>query len=669
MGVERGARGGDGGAQGEDRDFRFSPRPNRAAEITWRPWGAPAFAEARRLGRPVLLSLSAVWCHWCHVMDETSYSNEQVIALVNRDFVPIRVDNDRHPDVNRRYNMGGWPSTAFLTGDGEVVTGATYIPPHQMIDALERVRDFYASEAPRLRSVAAEAGAPEATASRTAGPAPPARMAANGAPEAGDSGFDGDPDVPGDIPAEIALSIVRAFDQDYGGFGTEPKFPQTDVLEFVLAYEAERGAGRPHFVAPGSSALVTPLRLREILHTTLERMSGGAIHDHVAGGFFRYATRRDWSEPHYEKMLLDNVALASLYADAVAAAGRPADGTDRSDLGPADLYARTAGGVFDYLLTTLWRADRPAFGGSQDADESYYKLGAEDRAAVAAPFVDETLYVDWNGAAAQALLRGAVRLGRPELAERAAELLDGLLGLTRADGALPHFVTPGGVAGAGTPLLADQVAVAAALLDLYEWNGRRPALAAAEALAGSAVELFRGADGRYVDRLVGAGESPGLLARPVAAIEDNARLADVLLRLETNTGQSRYRALARDLLLTWSDGYAQHGIGAAAYGRAILRYLERPAHTVVVGAREHPATRALLDAGRSAPDPLRTVQLLDPADADDAAHMFAAGYPEAAAPAAYVCRGRTCEAPLRDPAELAGRLARTGSTTSTSEAR
>ena len=126
-----------------DRDFRFSPRPNRAAEIRWRPWGEPAFAEARRLGRPVLLSLSAVWCHWCHVMDETSYSDPRVIAAVNEHFVPVRVDNDRHPDVNRRYNMGGWPTTAFLAPSGDVLTGGTYLPPDQMLESLARVKAFF----------------------------------------------------------------------------------------------------------------------------------------------------------------------------------------------------------------------------------------------------------------------------------------------------------------------------------------------------------------------------------------------------------------------------------------------------------------------------------------------------------------------------------------------
>jgi len=109
--------------------FHFSPRPNRASEIGWREWGADAFAAARAEDKPILLGISAVWCHWCHVMDETTYSDQGVIDVINREYIPIRVDNDLRPDVNNRYNMGGWPTTAFLTPQGDILTGATYLPP------------------------------------------------------------------------------------------------------------------------------------------------------------------------------------------------------------------------------------------------------------------------------------------------------------------------------------------------------------------------------------------------------------------------------------------------------------------------------------------------------------------------------------------------------------
>ena len=385
-----------------DRDFRFSPRPNRAAEIRWRPWGEPAFAEARRLGRPVLLSLSAVWCHWCHVMDETSYSDPRVIAAVNEHFVPVRVDNDRHPDVNRRYNMGGWPTTAFLAASGDVLTGGTYLPPDQMLESLARVKAFFDANQAKILALEGERasdGDGAAMAKLTGRPL-------NGEPAL--EALEGDPDVPGDISAEVALQVVRGFDPVGGGLGAEPKFPQPDVFGFMLAYGMLRGAGDPEHVPEGSSALLRPARVHEVVRKTLTAMASGGLYDHVEGGFFRYATQRDWSVPHYEKMLEDNARLAWLYLEASLHAAE-------RDLGDTELYRRAGEGAIDYLLATLWRDDVPAFGGSQDADETYYLLDAAGRADLATPFVDPTVYVDWNALAARALLRGASVLGRPEL--------------------------------------------------------------------------------------------------------------------------------------------------------------------------------------------------------------------------------------------------------------
>src|SRR5262245_43263274 len=123
----------------EGSTFHFSPRPNRAGDINWRPWSEEAFDDARVQDKPILLGISAVWCHWCHVMDETTYSDDEVIKLVNDRFVAVRVDNDLRPDINARYNMGGWPTTAFLTPGGEVMAGMTYIPPDNMRDVLGQV--------------------------------------------------------------------------------------------------------------------------------------------------------------------------------------------------------------------------------------------------------------------------------------------------------------------------------------------------------------------------------------------------------------------------------------------------------------------------------------------------------------------------------------------------
>ncbi len=602
-----------------DRDFRFSPRPNRAAEIRWRPWGEPAFAEARRLGRPILLSLSAVWCHWCHVMDETSYSDPRVIAAINEHFVPIRVDNDRHPDVNRRYNMGGWPTTAFLAASGDVLTGGTYLPPDQMLESLARVKAFFDANQAAVSSLEATRHAQAADSD--------AAMAQMGSLSLSHEKplemFEGDPDVPGDVSAEVALQIVRGFDPLYGGFGADPKFPQPDVFGFMLAYGVLRGGGDPTHVAQGSSALLRPSRVHEVVRVTLTNMADGDMYDHVAGGFFRYATKRDWSVPHYEKMLEDNARLVHLYLDAAVAA-------KDHDLGDRDLYRRTAEGAIDYLLATLWRGDPPAFGGSQDADEKYYLLDADGRAGLAEPFVDPTVYVDWNALAARALLRAAPVLERPELADRAVELLDHLMTTARRGDAMAHFLLPDGAVGDGAPLLADQVGVATALLDAYEATGERRWLKRAQALAGWAGDQLRAPDGRLHDRLATPGESAGLLANPVPALDENALAAEVLLRLDSYTGEARYRERALEILAAWATHYEQYGVAAAPYAQALLRYLERPDHIVVVGQRGDPEARRLHAAALTAPRALRTVQWLDPAEPADADRIRAAGFAAAA---------------------------------------
>jgi len=137
-------------------EFHFSPRPNRAGEIRWQPWSPPAFERAVREDKPVLLAISAVWCHWCHVMDETTYSDERVIAAINEHFVPVRVDNDVRPDINARYNMGGWPTTAFLAPDGMTITGATYLPAPDMLRALDEIAGFYAANKQTIAQRATE---------------------------------------------------------------------------------------------------------------------------------------------------------------------------------------------------------------------------------------------------------------------------------------------------------------------------------------------------------------------------------------------------------------------------------------------------------------------------------------------------------------------------------
>src|ERR1700693_3236419 len=364
-------------------EFHFSPRPNRAAEINWHPWSAGAFEEAKLTSRPILLSISAVWCHWCHVMDETTYSHAGIIDLINREYVPIRVDNDVRPDINPRYNMGGWPSTAFLTSSGDILTGATYLPPDQMAESLTKIAGYY-------RTTQAEIATRVLEARKRAGSAI-ARSAAS---------------LDNGLVDSVLEAVTAAYDPEYGGFGNAPKFPQTDAILLLLE----------------QSALRSDPKLRQMAVHTLEQMAGGGTYDHFEGGFFRYSTTQDWSVPHFEKMLEDHAGLVSSLALA----------------GLDSVLDSTTG----YLDRVLRDPKTGAYGGSQDADEHYYSMDAEERAQRPAPYVDRRVYASWNAALAIAYLDAAVRLDRPALRKNAAELLEHLFrdayrrgeGMTHAKG-------------------------------------------------------------------------------------------------------------------------------------------------------------------------------------------------------------------------------------------
>ena len=324
-----------------------------APGVKWRDWSPEAFAEARASGRPILLSISAVWCHWCHVMDRTTYSNPGVIELINRDYVPIRVDNDVRPDINQRYNMGGWPTTAFLTPAGDILTGGTYIPPDQMASALSQVAGYYRDNQPEIATRVLEARKRSATAvARSAGSLDPSLV-----------GF-------------VLDSVKSAYDPEYGGFGGAPKFPQTDALLLLLE----------------QSILRSDDELRRMAVHTLEQMTGGGTYDHVEGGFFRYSTTQDWSVPHFEKMLEDHSGLVQALALA----------------GMTDALAKTTA----YLDRVLRDPQTGLYAGSQDADEDYYALTAEGRTRMTPPYVDRRVYTAWNAALAIAYLDAGLRAGR-----------------------------------------------------------------------------------------------------------------------------------------------------------------------------------------------------------------------------------------------------------------
>ncbi|HTO72567.1 MAG TPA: thioredoxin domain-containing protein, partial [Gemmatimonadales bacterium] len=305
--------------------------------IHWFPWGADAFAAARDGDRPILLDIGAVWCHWCHVMDGESYEDPALAALLNENFVCIKVDRDERPDVDVRYQravqamtgQGGWPLTAFLTPTGEAFYGGTYFPPDNRYGrpsfrtVLEQVLRLWRT---RRDSVGAQIMALGQALQPALDEAEPGTLSPA-------------------MLAKAAESMARLFDARHGGFGGQPKFPHPAALRFLLVRWHDTGADR---------AL-------EIVKRTLDGMADGGFHDQLGGGFHRYSVDARWCVPHFEKMAYDNAELLRAYLD-----GWSATGDER--------YAEVARGVVRWIREVL--ADpEGGYGASQDADVGLHDDG------------------------------------------------------------------------------------------------------------------------------------------------------------------------------------------------------------------------------------------------------------------------------------------------------
>ncbi|MBI5197258.1 MAG: thioredoxin domain-containing protein, partial [Nitrospirae bacterium] len=343
---------------------RIIPMQTSPQAIQWRPWGEEAFREARDLSRPIFLSISAVWCHWCHVMDEESFAHPEVIRRLNGEFIPVRVDSDKRPDINNRYNMGGWPTVVVLDPDGKPLAGDTYMPAGQLLVMLASVHERPEQKTESRRD------------SRTGNTPLASRL-------------------DGTLVEAVSGFLEGAFDRTFGGFGGPPKFPQPWAIEFCLQQYLRQGDEK----------------FLKMATLTLDQMRDGEIHDSVDGGFFRYATRGDWDNPHYEKLLETNVRLLSIYLDAYHLTG-------------LSVYQATAEGIMEYLFTTLAAPGQPWFYGSQSASTDYYTLPEELRIETEAPALDPTLYADRNATTVSALLKAAQILKESHFQEAALKLID-----------------------------------------------------------------------------------------------------------------------------------------------------------------------------------------------------------------------------------------------------
>ncbi|HZU23361.1 MAG TPA: thioredoxin domain-containing protein, partial [Terriglobales bacterium] len=268
--------------------------------IQWYEWGEAAFRAAKEQNRPMLLDIGAVWCHWCHVMDRESYEQPEVAQIVNENFIAIKVDRDERPDVDSRYQaavqaisgQGGWPLTVFLTPEGKPFFGGTYFPPEEhwgrpsfkrvLLSIAQAYRERHGDVTESADAVMAALAQAE-TFSGSAGRISP------------------------HVVDQVIASALNMYDPQNGGFGAAPKFPHPSTVDLLLYRYAETG----------------DTRIRECVVTTLTRMARGGVYDQLAGGFHRYSVDERWVVPHFEKMSYDNSELLKNYVHAWQATGEP----------------------------------------------------------------------------------------------------------------------------------------------------------------------------------------------------------------------------------------------------------------------------------------------------------------------------------------------------------
>jgi len=621
------------GAQLNELSAAASPYLRSAMHqpIRWQEWGEKAFAEAREQNKPILLDIGAVWCHWCHVMDRESYDDPEVARIINQHFVAVKVDRDERPDVDSRYQaavsamsgQGGWPLTAFLTPEGKPFYGGTYFPPTEQYGrpSFRRILLAIAAAYREQHAQLLESAEKVMTAISSA-----------------ESFRASSAEFSNEVISKIVDSAVQLFDGQHGGFGSAPKFPHPAVMDLIIdRYVRTQDAG-----------------LLEIISKTLRAMARGGVYDQLAGGFHRYSVDERWIVPHFEKMSYDNAGLLANYIHGYQVTRDAYFARIARDIirwMDERLSDREHGGFYgsqdadinldddgDYFTWTVAEAaaclseeefkvaalhydigevgemhhnhEKNVLYVRADFEEISQRLGMTEEQVSAllesakrkmyaarlkrpSPFIDKTIYTNWNALCISSYLEAARVLDTDDAGHFALRSLDRVLSQAwDAELGLQHVVAYAELQSSRrvAAMLDDYAYTAIACLDAYEYTADLHYFQFAERIAQAMIARFydETGGGFFDTEASSSAAALGALASlrkpfqdaPTPAADPSAAIA--LLRLHALTNRSEYREKAEATLAVFAGMAAQYGMFAGSYGIAATLFTCPHAQIVVL---------------------------------------------------------------------------------------
>lgn len=574
-----------------------------SAEIQWQPWTDDIFERAKKENKFVILDLHAVWCHWCHVMEDTTYRDPKVTELIESRYIAARADQDAHPDLSARYENWGWPATVVFSPQGEeIVKRRGYIPPEPMASLLDAIIKDPTPGPSVFQNV-------------------PVKAAEKGA-------------LKPEQRAKLEADHLASYDAEFGGWGGGHKLIDADNIEISLV-RAEKGD-------PAETVMA-----RKTLDAALNLL------DPEWGGFYQYSDARDWKSPHYEKLIWIQADYARIYSLAYATFMEPR-------------YYEAARATLEYVLKYLTSPDG-VFYVSQDADMdaqfngyTFYSLKGSERERLGrSPKVDTHLYARENGWMIRALTAFYDATGEEKylikaLAAAQWTLTNRLLDTAPAGKGQGFRHDAEDRAG---PYLGDTLAMGQAFLSLYESTADRQWLVHAQNAADFIERVFKkdgDAAGGYFSSAAPAG-SAGVFKDPVKHISENIQIARLANRLFHATGRAFYRSMAEDAMRFLASDQVAGGEGLLTgilYADSELG--SDPMHLAILGKKEDPDAKTLYHAALGTPSVYRRMEWWDrregPLPHSDV------DYPELEKAAAFVCAEGACSTPIFSPEKISATL-------------